>query len=517
MTDILLGAVEDWLPLFARRWNDYTHIDQGILPVVNPPGPALPTANHDWPVPRGYRFSNNLRTWINLGLPYPATMPRAPVFYRRPYLPGVRWDPPPNIIIMAFVQPPFVQREWPVPTRAKSNQVLGINAAPQITSNPFRQRDWPVPTRSKPNQTLGIYAEPQITPNPFRQVDWPLPLHIKYRQSITFSFGGQISASPFYQTQWPNPHGAKTNQPLNWSSTAQILPNPFLFDKWSNPKGPLYPVSLRTWISATAAILSPLQPFSESDWPNPRGAFYPTTLRTWISTVAAILSPLQPFSQNDWPNPRGGSSSQPLSLYGRYQITANPFHETYWPNPKGKPFPISLRTLLDARALQITPKPVPPHRLDYWPNPVGFRFPLELRTLYNRPFPPPIPPPIPPVPRQTTNVVVVNTGRHRTQGTARIGQAFSLIVTLNARIPLGNIPLSMTFVRPDGSTYYISDGPYLYVGNADLLATYADLLPRTYVVYNSLPNEFNQAGTWSVYVRAGVLFGDVGYFSVVNT
>lgn len=56
---------------------------------------------------------------------------------------------------------------------------------------------------------------------------------------------------------------------------------------WQNPRGTAHPISIRTWISGTTALLmpEPVKPPLNLDWPNPRGAPFPVANRGIISAI----------------------------------------------------------------------------------------------------------------------------------------------------------------------------------------------------------------------------------------
>jgi hypothetical protein len=346
---------------------DYGSIDQGFLPPTQAPGPPLPPINYDWPNPRGYLYPTDLRTFINQGLPYPVTFARAPAFqalYRSQA--NVRWDQPPNIVIKTTVAAPFNQDDWPLPTKAKANQSLGIERGPQITPNPFNQDDWPLPTGAKSNQPFSISLRPQITPNPFKQTEWVNPSGAKANQPLGLTTWPQLTSAnnPFNQFDWALPKGAKSTQPLSAWGIPQITPNPFNQDDWPNPTG----AKANQPFSVVRTPQITPNPFSQTDWP------LAVTLRraidTWIPTNVALASAIAqvvPFNQDDWQNPRGATPNQSLGLSGHAQITPNPFSQSDWQNPRGSR-PNQALGINAAPQIQTTASPFVQSD---WPNPLG--------------------------------------------------------------------------------------------------------------------------------------------------
>jgi len=203
-------------------------------------------------------------------------------------------------------------------------------------------------------------------------------------------------------------------------------PQPTNYD-WPNPRGPGFNPEFRTWIEEGNNLppfggIGPPQPI-DYDWPNPqRGAVRCIDLLTWTQAgnapVANVItrSPLYtaiipprfnpelrtfagpgnnlsppaaaappPGPNLDWPNPRGPVpaislktwlNATALQLIGQDQFFGAPgLAPAYdFPNPRGATAGIVLRTWSDAVRLPLIAQPAP--NLD-WPNPIA-RFPRDL-------------------------------------------------------------------------------------------------------------------------------------------
>lgn len=150
---------------------------------------------------------------------------------------------------------------------------------------------------------------------------------------------------------------------------------------YPNPRGPVYNITLRTWLDPLKLNLrgkdkffgAPGQP-PDYDWQNPiRRAVIPQahTLGNLLETTLGT-NPV-PFGLDDWPNPlrRAALPTRWESYSNLLETTlAVPFAMRDWPNPLGRSYPVALRTHLNLLAVTLVPLDVLPFSLMDWPNPL---------------------------------------------------------------------------------------------------------------------------------------------------
>ena len=111
---------------------------------------------------------------------------------------------------------PFHQDDWPVPRGypfTNSNRGFATGTPPLLLAFPFNQYDWPVPKGYPfPLQNRGFVSgtHPLLLAIPFNQFDWPVPrgypFPLEDRGYIHPSFPA-ILQPPFAQLHWPVPKG----------------------------------------------------------------------------------------------------------------------------------------------------------------------------------------------------------------------------------------------------------------------------------------------------------------------
>lgn len=245
ITSVIPFSQTEWPnPTLARRASDHSWTQNPTA--LRSVAAGAPFSQDDWPNPRGAVGSQDLRTWLQTGVPY------------------------------SLVGAPFAQDEWPVPSGAKASLEL---------------RTW-----------LEGIPPPAPTNPPFVQADWPNPRGAAFASDLrTWARGFLPYASvgaPFYQDEWPNPRGPVfSNDFRTWlNPAAQSVQFPFSQDDWPNPL-----VAKRielTWLQSLSQLLNPstAKPFSQAEWPNPRGPAPIADQRTWLQPFGnALHSPPGPM------------------------------------------------------------------------------------------------------------------------------------------------------------------------------------------------------------------------------
>jgi hypothetical protein len=198
---------------------------------------------YDWPVPRGYAYPADLRTWL-IG------------------------------IAGTLLPVPFGQSNWPVPRGYVAGQWMTQSVPPSLYGK---------------DRFFGLAGNPNF--------NWPVPAGYAHPVALRtwLNFIVSVPASPFYQSDWPSP---LRRLPLlqDWQlgmPRALVGKDKFFglagnpnYD-WPVPKGYLYSSLLRTW-SYTSHPLEKtgkdrffgVAGNPQHDWPVPSGYAYPVALRT---------------------------------------------------------------------------------------------------------------------------------------------------------------------------------------------------------------------------------------------
>src|SRR6266853_481192 len=277
-------------------------------------GGAAPFNQEDWPVPRGYVYSEWYR-WVDNGnttlptrdLTKPTNQSDWPNPRAYPRLVDYTWTEAGNVIlpIRDLTKPTFL-RDFPNPYRTiwyRSVEVSG-NSLTGIVQNPFVRTDWPNPPRVSWYQSWTQSFQQTI---PFKQLDWPVPktsqpLLQTWSQSLNTFY--QSETFPFSQQDWPNPQRIVWDR--FWSqSPAQPVPGtPFFQTDW--PLSRTYQPIDQTWFQNNVNILTSavLMPFSNL---LPIRTSVIPSVYTWIQNLleSTLSAPSgTPFFQTDWPLPK---------------------------------------------------------------------------------------------------------------------------------------------------------------------------------------------------------------------
>lgn len=281
-------------------------------PLLTPTG-ASPFTQNDWPNPRPYTASIDLRTWVT----------RSNNLFAKPVAAQYDWSMP------AAKAGVIDHKTWIYLANALNAPASGV---------PFSQTDWPVP--KPPVATVSMRSwiylansiNSPVSALPFSQSDWPVPKSaassIDLRTWIVTSNALSAVPVPFSQTDWPNPRGSVPSVDLRtWIETLSLplSAQPFFtinYD-WPNPKGKIPANALLTWVTGVNALLIPasvMPPNGQADWPVPKGAARAIDLGTWIQQLANTLRPAAPLppittTNYDWPNPRGAARAVTLGTW----------------------------------------------------------------------------------------------------------------------------------------------------------------------------------------------------------
>ena len=173
-----------FFPAAYKRANNYRvaiNAQSGVTGMnINQMLAEVPFSQSDWPVPRGYRRSRELLTWLQT---------RRPIYDDQE------------------VQP-FNQTDWPVP----------------------KGRPFPLENRGFVQGSPRFLIEP-----PFAQYDWPNPTGYAYARRHGIANRGFVQgtpalllAIPFHQTEWPNPWGYnQSGRSRFWQAPRTIYIPPF--------------------------------------------------------------------------------------------------------------------------------------------------------------------------------------------------------------------------------------------------------------------------------------------------
>lgn len=394
-------------------------------------GAAGQTRTYDWPNPQGKPFPLENRTWLQsvdlvlLGKDQEFAAPGEWKTYDWPIPAGKKppivtiADQPPNLAlsILAPIQKPAMQADWPIPLRRGSLLVSmvtkpGDAGTPAAATLPFGLIDWPNP-RVQPfaisNRTFLFYYVPDQSapfnglsdPNPIGKV-YPIILRTWTQNLIESTLFAPPATPPFYQTNWPNPLSKAALIDLR----GYVDPSEFwlLKDQMFGGAGqPLTPVDWpitrlvkrgSDWTyslqGSTLAPIPPALPFNVSDWPNPQKKDWPLDLRGYIdpSEFWLLKDQLfgeagQPLAPAGWPNPFVKVYALDLrtgwaNLLETTLSQLAPLNQPNWPLPIGKAFPIQLRTHVDWRELML--QDMKPFLQNNWPNPQPWKVHSQLRT-----------------------------------------------------------------------------------------------------------------------------------------
>lgn len=178
------------------------------------------------------------------------------------------------------------------------------------------------------------------------------------------------SIQPNFATTAGNP----ANAVLGVSTFAQEQISPFgvVRPHWDRPQIPVYPTSMRGWISPAAvapAAAATVQPGAIS-YRSPRTAAYPTSMLGWISP-AARAAVAAPTAQYDWPLPRRTDYRArgwvQDAIRAAAAVTTAPFAQYDWPLPRRPNYPTSMVGFIDYDSYFVLPQ-VPANQYD-WPLP----------------------------------------------------------------------------------------------------------------------------------------------------
>ena len=217
----------------SNVWQNYTAL--GILVTAYPV-----VLSFDWPNPRGYTFSNELRTWL---ADFPQELIGQDKFFGAAGNPNLDWPVPEG---QRFVSKTFSVglRTWtatlPIGLIGKDG-FFGLAGAPNF--------DQPNPVAGQKNYTF---------PAQFRG----------YTESTNPALFP--SGKPLLQTDWPNPTLAK------------------------DPRGRALRAWQEAWQNYVVIGLQVSLPFGLSEWPNPKGYIYPAGIRGSTYTWTLYLSAGQP-------------------------------------------------------------------------------------------------------------------------------------------------------------------------------------------------------------------------------
>lgn len=301
-----------------------------LATMLNPP--TLQIQAYDYPNPRGYSFSNELRTWVNRAqLPVPVP---PPTNYNQPNPIGYssvidRWTFTQNVPVTNPI-PSFVT-SWPNPLGPvyPSSNLSFINTGfNQLESGIIQipaeanydqpnPRGYVHPSDLRTftlNTALTLKA---LAPVPVQSYDWPNPV-IKPWTPAPVVFANALQtlaiAPPFFQTQWPNPIvGITPTDRLSFYSRSDILygfiNSPIAQYDYPNPRGYQFPVDLRTWTQVIiAAEDTPPFQLTNYDQPNPVLSKWSPNNLTFINGTSRELAALvqsPPKTTYDRPNPVG--------------------------------------------------------------------------------------------------------------------------------------------------------------------------------------------------------------------
>lgn len=188
---------------FLRRYTDRGFVQAPSQPLVAE-ATGVPFRPLDYPNPRAYQRSLDLRTWIQTRRPIYDAQEVEP-FYQTNW-PNPRGYPFP-LSNRGFVagtplllrMSPFVQTDWPNPRGYPfplSDRGFAAGTPLLLTMSPFFQTEWPLPGRFAFDKKLPIanrgfvkgwgalYLD--IRWDPFNQLDWPVPKGRPYPISLRF-------------------------------------------------------------------------------------------------------------------------------------------------------------------------------------------------------------------------------------------------------------------------------------------------------------------------------------------
>jgi hypothetical protein len=326
-----VGEQRTELPQRGPAQPDRTWISALNLALASGPVP-LPFNQDDWPLPKIAAQPDRTWTWsYNLNL---IGKDQLPVGRQITDLPprdpreGRTWISALNLALAAGPAAlPFNQDDWPLPKIAAQPDrtwvwsynlnLIGKDQLPvgrQFTDLPPRDpreaRTW--------IQAVNLALTAGQAALPFNQSDWPIgrgPLQPDRTWINTFNLNligkDQLPAGARVTDLPPRAYPEPATRTWAWWYNLNLvgqdrLPTGTQFFE-RPPLGPQQPD--RTWIAYFNLNLTGQDrlPFRQQDWPIQQ-PIYPTSLRTWISSVnvALVSGPAQalPFNQYDWPLPK---------------------------------------------------------------------------------------------------------------------------------------------------------------------------------------------------------------------